>query len=66
MKRSKRVCIYPKDIMRITGKSERYSRRLLARIKKQLNKSSHQFLTLDEFSEFTGIDISTIEQNLVD
>lgn len=66
MKRSKRVCIYPKDIMRITGKSERYSRRLLTRIKKQLNKSNHQFLTLDEFSEFTGIDKSTIEQNLVD
>ncbi|MDO8999825.1 MAG: hypothetical protein Q7W45_08675 [Bacteroidota bacterium] len=63
---SQRVCIYPKDVMRITGKSERYSRRLLTKIKKQLNKSSHQFVTVSEFSDYTGIDKPTIVENLVD
>lgn len=66
MGETKRVCIYPKDIMRITGKSERYSRRLLNRIKKHLNKSSHQFVTVSELAVFTGIDQLTIEQSLVD
>jgi hypothetical protein len=66
MSETKRVCIYPKDIMRITGKSERYSRRLLNRIKRHYNKSSHQFITVSELALFTGIDQLTIEQNLVD
>jgi hypothetical protein len=66
MSHAKRVCIYPKDVVRITGKSERYSRRLLNRIKKHYGKTSHQFITVSEFAAFTGIDKPTIEQNLVD
>jgi hypothetical protein len=61
MKEVKRVCIYPKDIMRITGKSERFSRRLLDTIKKHYNKSAHQFVTTIEFSTYTGIDLLIIE-----
>ena len=34
----KRICIYPKDIQRITGKSERYGRLLLAKIKERNEK----------------------------
>jgi len=63
---AKRVCIYPKDIMRITGKSERYSRKLLNRIKKKLNKDIHQFITVNEFATYTGIEKTTIEQLLTD
>lgn len=66
MSGTKRVCIYPKDVVRITGKSERYARRLLNRIKKHYEKASHQFITVSEFSEFTGIDKPAIEENLVD
>lgn len=66
MNEHKRVCIYPKDIVRITGKSERYARKLLIRIKKQLGKDGHQFITVQEFSVYTGIDKTTIEQSLVD
>ena len=51
-----RLCIYPKDIMIITGKSERYSRKLLQEIKKQLGKKPNQFVTIKEFSEFSGLD----------
>lgn len=66
MKEVKRVCIYPKDIMRITGKSERYSRKLLTRIKTHFSKSEHQFITIPEFSSYTGIDEGSIQQSLID
>ena len=55
-----RLCIYPKDIQRITGKSERYGQRLLERIKIGLGKSESQFITIQEFSKFTGIDADHI------
>lgn len=53
--RLKRVIIYPKDVQRITGKSERYGRKLIRDIKEHLKKDEHQFITIEEFSEFTGI-----------
>ena len=50
-----RVCIYPKDAQRINGKSERYCRILLQKIKEYFKKEEHQFLTVDEFSIYIGI-----------
>lgn len=50
-----RACIYPKDVQRITGKSEKSGQRLLKRIKEDLGKENHQFITTDEFSIYTGI-----------
>lgn len=35
---TKRLCIYPKDIQRITGKSYRQSARILQKIRSDLNK----------------------------
>ena len=35
----KRICIYPKDVQRITGKSERYGRLLLAKIRNKTKSS---------------------------
>ncbi len=61
-----RSCIYPKDVQRITGKSEKSSRKLLQRIKLVLNKETHQFITIKEFSIHTGIDIETIKLYLKD
>jgi Ca2+-binding EF-hand superfamily protein len=51
----KRIAIYPKDIMIITGKSERYSRELLRSIRNQLKKEKHQIITFDEFYSYMGI-----------
>jgi predicted site-specific integrase-resolvase len=51
----KRICIYPKDVQRITGKSERYGRMLLARIKTHYQKQEHQFVSIDEFCLYTGL-----------
>lgn len=56
----KRICIYPKDIQRITGKSERYGRLLLAKIREQNEKDEHQFVTVDEFCLYTGLKIEQV------
>ena len=56
----KRVCIYPKDIQRITGKSYRTSRLLLLAIRKQLNKQEHQFITVEEFCTYSGLKIELV------
>jgi hypothetical protein len=50
-----RVVIYPKDVQRITGKSEKYSRRLLVQIKARFSKEPHQFVSVVEFCQFTGL-----------
>jgi hypothetical protein len=51
----KRICIYPKDIQTITGKSYRQSVRLFGDIKKSLNRSESQLLSVEEFCHFTGL-----------
>ena len=51
----KRICIYPKDVQRITGKSERYGRSLLAQIRNHYHKQEHQFVSIDEFCQYTGL-----------
>ena len=45
----KRICIYPKDVQVVTGKSERYGRTIIKMIKERLNKEAHQLVTVDEF-----------------
>jgi len=56
-----RTCIYPKDVQVVTGKSERYSRTIIKKIKDQLNKESHQLVTIDEFCDFMGFEISKVQ-----
>lgn len=51
----KRICIYPKDVQRITGKSERYGRMLIAQIKAHYSKQEHQFVSIEEFCHYTGL-----------
>ncbi len=66
MKNLKRICIYPKDVQLITGRTERYGRKLLEKIRKHFNKEPHQFITVNEFSEYTGIDEAEIEKYIFD
>ena len=61
-----RLCIFPKDVQRITGKSERYGRMLLQKIKAHLKKEEHQFITIEEFCQYTGINKEIIIPYLVD
>ena len=58
----KRVCIYPKDIRLLTGRSERFGRKLLQDIRESLQKESHQFITIREFSEYSGIEEDIINE----
>ncbi|TBX68329.1 hypothetical protein EZL74_08440 [Flavobacterium silvisoli] len=51
----KRICIYPKDVQRITGRSYRYSRLLLIEIRKHCNKEPHHLVAIEEFCEYTGL-----------
>ena len=60
-----RICIYPKDVQVVTGKSERYGRTIIKAIKERLNKEAHQLVTIDEFCDFMGFEISKV-QGLID
>lgn len=56
-----RICIYPKDVQMVTGKSERYGRSIIKKIKDNLNKEAHQLVTIDEFCDFMGFEISKVQ-----
>lgn len=64
--RLRRSCIYPKDVQRITGKSERSGRRLLQKIREALGKEEHQFITIEEFARYTGISPNLICEYITD
>lgn len=53
--KTQRIVIYPKDIQIITGKSYRQSVRLLNKLKSDLHKEAHQFVTFSEFNNYYGI-----------
>ena len=59
-----RLCIYPKDIQIVTGKSERYGRRLLKKIKDDIAKENHQYITVEEFCTFTGLKLDEVNRVL--
>lgn len=61
-----RLCIYPKDVQRITGRSERYSRNLIRRIMLELSKKEHQFVSIQEFCQFTGLDYENVKEFITD
>ncbi len=66
MKVSCRLCIYPKDIARITGKSERFGRKLLEKIRIDLSKNENQFVTIHEFCEYTGLLLEHVQPLILD
>jgi hypothetical protein len=64
--KTKRICIYAKDIQRITGKSEKTGYRILDNIRKHLGKEPHQFVTINEFAKFEGFQPNEVEQYIND
>ncbi|PZX92503.1 hypothetical protein DOS84_15415 [Flavobacterium aquariorum] len=50
-----KVCIYPKDVQRITGKTNRQARLYLNKIKDNLNKEPHQLISIEEFCSYSGL-----------
>jgi hypothetical protein len=55
-----RVCIYPKDVQRITGKTYRQARLYLKKVKDSLNKEPHQLISIEEFCAFSGLQMEHV------
>jgi hypothetical protein len=64
--KTNRIIIYPKDVQRITGKSDRYGRQLLNKIREQFSKEPHQFVSVEEFCQFTGLSSEQVSGYLND
>ncbi len=60
-----RICIYPKDVQVVTGRSERYGRSLIREIKKKFSKENHQLVSIDEFCQYTGLSANSVRQLLL-
>ncbi|RZF60243.1 hypothetical protein [Sphingobacterium corticibacterium] len=60
---NERVCIYAKDVSILLGKSYKQGVRLLRTIKDAYGKDTKQYITLEEFSEYTGITIEIIREH---
>lgn len=61
----KRICIYPKDIQCITGKSYRQSARLLQKIRSDLNKGENEFVSIEEFCQYTSLKIEQVKPLII-
>ncbi len=59
-----RVVLYPKDVENITGRRGSTARKLIQKIREALGKSKDEFITIKEFSYFTGIDEELIKDFL--
>ena len=64
MDKGKRIVIYVKDVQQLTGKGERTSRTMLQKIRRCKAKSKEQFVSIEDFAEFTGISLDLIKQHL--
>ncbi len=59
-----RVCIYPKDVQIVTGKSERWGREVIKKIKSHFSKQPHQLVSIDEFCQYTGLSVNSVIEKL--
>ena len=59
-----RLCIYPKDIQIVTGRSERYGRNLIKKIKEAFSKQNHQVVTIEEFCTYMGLCAQSVREQL--
>ena len=59
-----RVCIYPKDVQLVTGKSERWGRDVIKKIKTRFNKQAHQLVTIEEFCSYMGLQSDVVTKQL--
>lgn len=60
MKKRHRICIYPKDVQQLTGKSYRQSTRILHDIRIHLDKPAESLITVMEFCIYTGLDYEEV------
>jgi hypothetical protein len=65
-KMPKRIVVYPKDVENITGRRERAARKVLQKIRKAFGKEKDAFVTVREFSLYTGIEEELVREFLID
>ena len=56
-----RVVIYAKDVCNITGLRPRAARKLLRLLRQKLGKEPTAFITVQDFSGFTGIAAEVVQ-----
>lgn len=61
LNKMERICVFPTDVMKITGLGHRYAQKLLHDLKIILNKKKHQLITKHELAEYLGIDPELIQ-----
>lgn len=61
----KRICIYPKDVQRITGKSYRQSVRLLQKLREDNSKFKNSLVSIEEFCQYTGLKYEQVEPLII-
>jgi hypothetical protein len=62
----KRAVIHSRDVENITGRKGRTAQRLLQKIRDYFGKQKFQFITVEEFCQFTGIDEAIVRAFLLD
>ena len=63
-KDTQRLCIYPKEVQIITGKSYRQSVRILQTIKLTYGKAVTEYVSVYEFCMYTGLDLEEVKSFL--
>jgi hypothetical protein len=61
----KRIVLPTKDLMIITGKSECYFMELIRKMKEHFLKEKHQYITLNEFANYLGLDADGVDKVLL-
>ena len=59
-----RIVLYAKDIIIITGKSERTARRIIADIRAQYHKGKGKLVSVDDFCRYTGLKEERVKEIL--
>lgn len=59
-----RICIYPKDIQVLTGRSERWGRYLIQEIRSKFKKQKHQLVSVEDFCKYTGLNVDEVKKVL--
>ena len=55
-----RIVVYTADVETLTGKSNSYAKKLMSRIKKHLGKPRTGLIDIEEFANFTGLNLDLI------
>ena len=59
-----RICIYPKDVAQLTGRSYDAAKRLVRRAREAAGKPARALVSVQDFCQFTGLDVVEVSRAL--